>query len=457
MATSFGCVVSSFPQTYLGLPLSTHKLRFADFAPIISKSDKRLSGWRGRFLPIGGRLILVNSVLTSMISHAMGAGLLPVGVIEAIDKRRRAFLWTGNETCNGGQCKVAWPDVCTPKALGGLGILSIPAQNSALLAKFLTKLHSDSTAPWACWFRRMYGWGASRDLGDHHYLDTPVWKDILAGLDTFRSISKVVVGNGNSTAFWLDLWLGSTPFYIRFPCLFSHSIRPHANVASILRSGLPLNLGPRLSTAAVTELRVLTSEFSSLELRDNPDFRDSRLNNKKLSNKSFYVNSFRHLQTDELAVGIWRSAAPLKCKVFCWLARRWRLQTNARRFRHHLSTSATCLSCPEDEDIDHLLLLCPRAQEVWHFFHNNFGSRGVAHFTDIWLARDHSYEEATINTAIAWTIWKRRNALAFNGIVEDLSLASRRCIEDVRLWAYRCNTPSSADALNFWCNSYDPP
>jgi hypothetical protein len=130
-------------NTYLGLPLSTHKLQFVDFAPIISKSDMCLSGWHGRSLPIGGCLILVNSVLTAMISHAMSA-ILPVGAVEAFDKRRRAFLWTGEETCNGGQCKVAWPVVCAPKNLGGLGVLSIPARNLALLAKFLTKLHSDS-------------------------------------------------------------------------------------------------------------------------------------------------------------------------------------------------------------------------------------------------------------------------------------------------------------------------
>jgi hypothetical protein len=48
----------------------------------------------------------------------------------------------------------------------------------------------------------------------------------------------------------------------------------------------------------------------------------------------------------------------------------------------------------------------------------------------------HSFEESTINTAIAWSIWKRRNALSFNNIVEDLSLVSQRCIEDVRLWAF---------------------
>jgi hypothetical protein len=147
MATTFGCVVFSFPQTYLGLPLSIYKLRPSNFAPIIHKSDMGLSGWRGRCLPIGGCLILVNSVLTAMLTHVMAAGLLPAGVVEAIDKRRRAFLWTGEETCHGGNWKVAWTDVCVPKNLGGLGILSIQSQNSALLKIFLTKLHSDNSAP----------------------------------------------------------------------------------------------------------------------------------------------------------------------------------------------------------------------------------------------------------------------------------------------------------------------
>ena len=186
MATSFGCAVSSFPQTYLGLPLSPLTLCLSDYGPIISKCDRQLFGWCGRCLLIGSRLILVNSVLTAMISHAMCAGALPAGVIEAIDRRRRAFFWTGEESCTGGQCKVAWSDVCRPKALGGLGILSISSQNTALLSKFLIKIHSPSDEPWVCWFRRFYGWSANRDLGDPHHLDTPIWKCIVAGLPSFR-------------------------------------------------------------------------------------------------------------------------------------------------------------------------------------------------------------------------------------------------------------------------------
>ena len=41
-----GCQVGSFPQTYLGLPLSDTKLRLTAFAPLISKSDKYLGASR---------------------------------------------------------------------------------------------------------------------------------------------------------------------------------------------------------------------------------------------------------------------------------------------------------------------------------------------------------------------------------------------------------------------------
>jgi hypothetical protein len=95
--------------------------------------------------------------------------------------------------------------------VGVLHILSIPAQNAALLAKFLSKLHSTSDAPWVCWFRRRYGWSTSRDLGDSHYLDTPIWKAIVAGLASFRLTSHVLLGDGSATAFWHDLWLGNAP------------------------------------------------------------------------------------------------------------------------------------------------------------------------------------------------------------------------------------------------------
>jgi hypothetical protein len=265
----------------------------------------------------------------------MSGGLLLVGVIEAFDKRRWAFFWAGEETCTGGQCKVAWSDVCSPKHLGGLGVLSIPSQNSAFLSKFLSKLQSTTPAPWASWFRRMYGWAPGIDLGDSHHLATPVWKGILAGLPSFRSLSLVTIGSGASTSFWFDSWVNSSPLAEQLPALFSHCHHPNANVASIFRLKISSFLVPRLSPIATAELSSLNSMLASVVLRsDAPDTRLCRVTNKSLSNKDFYLNTFRHIQQDDMGQKLWKCAAPLKCKIFIWLLHRRRLPTNVRRFPH---------------------------------------------------------------------------------------------------------------------------
>lgn len=66
LASFFGCSVASFPQSYLGLPLSTHKLNIKDFFFIIDKIDRRLAGWRGVLLTIADRAILVRAVLRAL-------------------------------------------------------------------------------------------------------------------------------------------------------------------------------------------------------------------------------------------------------------------------------------------------------------------------------------------------------------------------------------------------------
>jgi hypothetical protein len=99
------------------------------------------------------------------------------------------------------------------------------------------------------------------------------------------------------------------------------------------------------------------------------DVRYGRLTSNKLSKKSFCSNSFRHLQIDEASDTVWRSDAPLKYKIFYWLARKKSLPTNGRRLKIHLNPTDACLSSNQEEDTDHLLLLCPQAHEVWSFFH----------------------------------------------------------------------------------------
>ena len=158
MATALGCPISSFPQPYLGLPLTTTKVKLADLQPLLDRFDKYFAGWRGSLLNQSGREVLVRSVLSSFPIYAMCSLLLPKGVIEIIDAKRRAFLWTGKTSCSGSDCKAPWELVCIPKEKGGLGITDLHTHNKCLLQKFLTKLLAPSDAPWHSWFSSKYSW-----------------------------------------------------------------------------------------------------------------------------------------------------------------------------------------------------------------------------------------------------------------------------------------------------------
>nr|CAD1844395.1 unnamed protein product [Ananas comosus var. bracteatus] len=92
LATIFGCPVHGFPLNYLGLPLSQKKLLKSDYIPLIEKLDTRLAGWKGATLSRGGRLVLLNSVLTSIPAFFCSSFLLPAWVIKAMDKIRPSYI-----------------------------------------------------------------------------------------------------------------------------------------------------------------------------------------------------------------------------------------------------------------------------------------------------------------------------------------------------------------------------
>jgi hypothetical protein len=46
--------------------MNTRKLSNRDWQEIENRIEKRLSGWKGKMLSTGGRLVLINSVLSSL-------------------------------------------------------------------------------------------------------------------------------------------------------------------------------------------------------------------------------------------------------------------------------------------------------------------------------------------------------------------------------------------------------
>jgi len=64
---------------------------------------------------------------------------------------------------------------------------------------------------------------------------------------------------------------------------------------------------------------------------------------------------------------VWKTWAPLRVKIFLWLALRRRHWTADRRARHGLQARETCFLCDQDQEtIDHIIAACPFTRELWH-------------------------------------------------------------------------------------------
>jgi hypothetical protein len=142
-ADIFTCPVGSLPMKYLGVPIDNKKVSKSLLCPMLEKMDKRLAGWKGRFLSLGGRLTLLNSCLSNIPLYMLSIYPAPKSVIRKLDLLRKRLLWQG-----GSQTKklhlVNWNTVCSPKSLGGLGVLNLGYMNDALLTKWLWNLESSN-------------------------------------------------------------------------------------------------------------------------------------------------------------------------------------------------------------------------------------------------------------------------------------------------------------------------
>lgn len=95
MAQVIGCQKSSFPFTYLGVPVGANMGLKKNWRPIVEKFQSKLSSWKAKSLSFGGRLTLIKSVLGSLPTYYLSLFKAPLGVLDTLEKIRRNFLWAG--------------------------------------------------------------------------------------------------------------------------------------------------------------------------------------------------------------------------------------------------------------------------------------------------------------------------------------------------------------------------
>jgi len=102
--------------------------------PIVDKFSKMLSIWKQKNMSFGGRLCLINYVLTSLPLCYLFFFKMTKEVWRELVGVQKRFLWGRNEE-NKKLGWVSWNDICKSNKIGGLGVKNMNAFNIALLWK----------------------------------------------------------------------------------------------------------------------------------------------------------------------------------------------------------------------------------------------------------------------------------------------------------------------------------
>ncbi|PNT69594.1 hypothetical protein BRADI_3g58323v3 [Brachypodium distachyon] len=104
------------------------------------------------------------------------------------------------------------------------------------------------------------------------------------------------------------------------------------------------------------------------------------------------------------------------------------------------------------EPTDHLFLHCRSLHHIWSSLQSiHLDATACSNLAALATERQPPDKaHSTVLLAVLWNIWKRRNALVFNDILEDPHTVIDRCSTDVALWSHRCSSLSLKDTTKDW-------
>ena len=149
--------------------------------------------WQGRFLTLGGRLILTNSSLTNIPLYMLSLYKVPRLVLKRMDFFRTRFLWQESQRVKKYHL-VNWQDICRPKDQGGLGMIDPDIMNKCLLSKWLWRLEN-SCGIWQDIIKKKYLKGARVISAMAKKGDSQFWKGLMEAKDNFCRYCSKEIGN----------------------------------------------------------------------------------------------------------------------------------------------------------------------------------------------------------------------------------------------------------------------
>jgi hypothetical protein len=445
LADILGCKTSKLPMKYLGLPLGAKFKSKAIWNPIIEKMERCLAGWKRIYLSKGGRLTLIRSTLSNLPTYFLSLFPIPADVAARIEKIQRNFLWGTTEEVAKIHL-VKWDMVCSPYSHGGLAIKNIRRFNEALLGKWLWRFGVERVAFWRKIIMVKYGsveggWVSKVPSGPH---GVGLWKFIRSRWASFSKFVAFEVGDGSLIRFWDDVWCADQPLKLAYPELYRIACVKDAPVADFAQvRGNAVHWEVTFTRLAQDwELESISSFFDLLYSAKIIVSEKDKMCWKPARSKGFQVKSF-YTQLTFSGHGsfpwksIWKAKVPPRVVFFVWTAALGKILTADNLRRRGMIVVSWCCMCKADgESVDHLLLHCPYAKELWDMIFGLFGlqwvmPKRVIDLFSCWYGSvgRHSVIWKAIPHCIMWCLWRERNARIF----EDCELS----VVELKLHFYR--------------------
>ncbi|XP_020262570.1 uncharacterized protein LOC109838550 [Asparagus officinalis] len=408
LASALNCKLDKLPIKYLGLPLKGGKLAKSDWQPMLDNLNRKLASWKRNCLSFGGRLILLNSVLSTSPLYYMSFHKLPGWLIKEVDKIRKNFLWTGNNQSKPFKCLVNW------KRKG-----------------FFLQLSNSNSQ------------------------NSMVWNDIISNKEAFLHLISWSLGIGTNIRFWEDKWIGNNTLSSLYPAIYSLALSSNVSIHSqglflnntwhwhpILRRSISL-----VTNLAKSDLIHLLGSFKVNNEVDVPKW--SFTSNGCFSVKSFY--DFLNTRCVMFAFHkvVWNPILPSKVQIFSWFLSMNRLHTKDNLIKKGWQGDSLCIFCGiQPETCNHIFFSCSTAKKVWKHFSDYCIPFVWASSLDGLLSSVESLHNEkgviwrSIFSAVCWFIWSSRNKVIF----EHLSFSVHSIINSTI--AALCEWAGSASKKN---------
>ncbi|PKU65301.1 Putative ribonuclease H protein [Dendrobium catenatum] len=408
--------------TYLGIPITSQRIKFSHFQPLLSRISALLEGWKVKFLSFAGRVQFIKFTISNTIAYWIRGAIIPKACQKFISRICSKFLFFGNLTDKRLHI-ISWKNVVKPKIKGGLGIPSLDSLYHGVACSLIWRLYN-SKSLLSLWFKENYEspWKPPPPSA------SKFWKLICNKANTLRDSVSFKVGlNSNLSTFW-DPWYYGTSLGSSMAC---HS-RNGCWVKDIILNGVwnlpagwPIDICGKIKNIGIEEEDDMVWVGVA-----KPVF------------KHFTAMFYSNMDNVDWCKFIWHKKHALRYACYAWMAIQGKLKTADSLIRRSIPAPPHCNFCLEHfENHSHLFFGCdftfevlskllpgvnafylrPNLFQVYDFFWNNSNTSKL----------EKIFCSMTVSVTI-YFLWRERNQRRFKGDIGNVDAILKKICSAVQ-------------------------